>query len=49
LGPENRGTNHAWKNITPDNKWARMLYVLESANPVEVNGKKLEEDEGGIK
>ena len=52
-----RGTNHAWRNVTPDKlvdgkmvgQWARVLYVLESANPVEVGGKKLEEDEGGIK
>jgi hypothetical protein len=29
-------------------QWARMLYVLESADPVEVEGKKMEEDEGGI-
>ena len=51
-----RGTNHAWRNVTPDKlvdgkmvgQWARVLYVLESANPVEVSGKRLEEDEGGI-
>jgi hypothetical protein len=51
-----RGTNHAWRNVTPDKlidgkqvgQWARMLYVLESADPLEVEGKTMEEDEGGI-
>lgn len=42
-----RGTNHAWRN-TSNNSWARMLYVLQSAEPVVVGGKKLTEDEGGI-
>lgn len=51
-----RGTNHAWRNVTPDKvvdgksvgQWARMVYVLESADAVKVGGKKMEEDEGGI-
>ncbi|KAI1479275.1 hypothetical protein F4774DRAFT_129665 [Daldinia eschscholtzii] len=42
-----RGTNHAWHNTSKDS-WARMLYVLQSAEKVVVGGKTLEEDEGGI-
>ena len=42
-----RGTNHAWRN-TSGNEWARMVYVLQSAEKVIVKGKALEEDEGGI-
>ncbi|GES65091.1 cupin domain protein [Aspergillus terreus] len=41
-----RGTNHAWKNPSKTT-WARMLYVLQEANPIRVNGKELEEDYGG--
>lgn len=26
-----RATNHAWRNITPDEGWARMVYVLVGA------------------
>lgn len=26
-----RGTNHAWKNVTPNGGWARMMYVLVAA------------------
>jgi quercetin dioxygenase-like cupin family protein len=37
-----RGTNHAWRNANKDS-WARMLYVLLPAKPLEVGGKKLEE------
>lgn len=36
-----RGTNHAWRNTSKTN-WARMLYVLLPAVPLEVGGKKLE-------
>ena len=52
-----RGTNHAWRNVTPakevDGKkvpqWARMLYVLQSSEAVVLeNGQRLEGDEGGI-
>lgn len=51
-----RGTNHAWRNVSPDDmvdgkkvpKWARMFYVLQNATPIEVKGKSLAEDEGGI-
>ncbi|CAI7667754.1 unnamed protein product [Penicillium palitans] len=41
-----RGTNHAWKNPSATT-WARMLYVLQEAKPLEINGKPLEEDYGG--
>ena len=41
-----RGTNHAWKNVTPDvvvagkkvGAWARMLYVLVAAEKVDIKG-----------
>ncbi|PQE15118.1 Cupin domain protein [Rutstroemia sp. NJR-2017a BVV2] len=43
-----RGTNHAWRN-TSDSSWARMLYVLVEAQPIELEGgKKLGEDLGGM-
>lgn len=51
-----RGTNHAWKNVTPDVEvegktvgvWARMLYVLSAAQPIEVSDHKLGEAVEGI-
>jgi hypothetical protein len=52
-----RGTNHAWRNVTPEKdadgrklpQWARMLYVLQTADPVVLgSGERLEGDEGGI-
>jgi len=42
-----RGTNHAWRNTSHEG-WARMLYVLQSAEKVVAGGKELGEDEGGI-
>ncbi|RLL94109.1 hypothetical protein CFD26_103131 [Aspergillus turcosus] len=33
-----RATNHAWRNVTPDRGWARMLYVLTPCRPFEVEG-----------
>lgn len=42
-----RGTNHAWRN-TSKTQWARMLYVLQEAAPIFVNGEPLEEDYGGM-
>jgi quercetin dioxygenase-like cupin family protein len=41
-----RGTNHAWRNPSKTT-WARMLYVLQEAKPIQVNGRDLEEDYGG--
>jgi mannose-6-phosphate isomerase-like protein (cupin superfamily) len=51
-----RGTNHAWKNVTPDvvvdgksvPQWARMLYVLAPSEELEIEGKKLTEVVDGI-
>lgn len=53
-----RGTNHAWKNVTPDTvdekgekvgQWARMMYVLLPAEEIEVDGMgKLQEVVDGI-
>jgi quercetin dioxygenase-like cupin family protein len=42
-----RGTNHAWRNASQSSP-ARMLYVLQEATPIEVGGKQLDEDYGGI-
>ena len=43
-----RGTNHAWRNVTPGDGWARMLYVLQEAKPIIVEGERLEEDYGSM-
>lgn len=52
-----RGTNHAWRNVTPEGvvegrkvpQWGRMMYVLQASDPVTLaNGERLKEDEGGI-
>ena len=53
-----RGTNHAWRNVTPDvmdpvsdekkPQWARMLYVLSPAQEISIGGKKLAEVVDGI-
>ena len=40
-----RATNHEWRN-TSETTWARMLYVLQEAEPLTVNGKTLKEDYG---
>lgn len=42
-----RGTNHAWRN-TSKTEWARMLYVLQEAAPISINGKPLDEDYGDM-
>jgi quercetin dioxygenase-like cupin family protein len=42
-----RGTMHAWRNAS-ETSWARMLYVLQEAEPVVIGGKVLGEDYGGI-
>lgn len=42
-----RGTNHTWKN-TSETSWARMLYVLQPANPLMVGGQVLGEDTHSI-
>jgi quercetin dioxygenase-like cupin family protein len=42
-----RGTIHAWRNMSKT-EWARMLYVLQDAKPLEVGGKSLGEDYGGL-
>lgn len=44
-----RASNHAWKNITPGDGWARMLYVLTPCHPLHVEGLGvLGEDVNGI-
>lgn len=40
-----RGTNHLWKNRS-QTEWGRMLYVLQEAKPIEINGKRLGEEYG---
>jgi quercetin dioxygenase-like cupin family protein len=42
-----RGTMHAWRTPSKE-KWSRMIFVLQDSKPLEVNGKKLTDDYGGI-
>ncbi|KAJ7223291.1 hypothetical protein GGX14DRAFT_387617 [Mycena pura] len=37
-----RGTMHTWRNETTE--WAKMYFVMLGANPIEITGKKLEEE-----
>lgn len=39
-----RATNHSWKNVTPNEGWARMMFVLVTSKEVEVGGEKLGEE-----
>ncbi|CZR37932.1 uncharacterized protein FPRO_06877 [Fusarium proliferatum ET1] len=41
-----RGTNHQWFNRTE--QWARIVFILFHAMPVEINGRALGEDQGGM-
>ncbi len=42
-----RGTMYAWR--TPSkSQWSRMVFILQDAKQLEVNGKKLTDDYGGI-
>jgi quercetin dioxygenase-like cupin family protein len=43
-----RATNHAWKNVTKNEGWARMMFVLVSSEKVIVNGRELGEELGAI-
>ena len=43
-----RETPHQWNNLS-DTEWARMLFVLIAARPIEVQGKVLKEDLGNMK
>lgn len=38
-----RATNHAWRNITPGDGWASMMFVLIASEKVLVGGKVLGE------
>ena len=40
-----RGTMHAWRNMSQDN-WARMMYVLQESKPVKIGEEALKEDYG---
>ncbi|KPI45572.1 uncharacterized protein AB675_607 [Cyphellophora attinorum] len=40
-----RGTMHAWRNPS-EQKWTRMLFVLQDCQPMEVGGERLKEDLG---
>lgn len=42
-----RGTMHKWVNHHPD-QWARIVFVLLHATPVEIGGKRLGEDQNGM-
>ncbi|KAF4628242.1 hypothetical protein G7Y89_g9912 [Cudoniella acicularis] len=41
-----RATNHAWRNVTENNGWARMMFVLTGSEAPVVAGKTLGEDLG---
>jgi quercetin dioxygenase-like cupin family protein len=43
-----RGTNHAWRNTSND-KWVRMLFILQPSYQLELNGSKLGEDLADMK
>lgn len=38
-----RGTNHGWRN-TSETEWARMFFVLQESEKVQVGGKELGAD-----
>ena len=38
-----RGTNHGWRN-TSGTEWARMFFVLQHAQKIEIGGKELGAD-----
>lgn len=38
-----RGTNHAWRNMS-ETEWARMLYILLPVQPIKIGDKVLGED-----
>jgi quercetin dioxygenase-like cupin family protein len=40
-----RATMHAWRNAS-ETEWARMLYILQPAQPLKCGGKELKEDYG---
>ncbi|KAI1617010.1 cupin domain-containing protein [Exophiala viscosa] len=42
-----RGTNHSWRNASTI-KWARMVFVLQDALPIQISSTTLGEDYGGI-
>lgn len=42
-----RGTMHAWRNLSKDS-WSRMMYVLQESKPVEIDGEALTEDYGDM-
>ncbi|KZM19642.1 uncharacterized protein EKO05_0003993 [Ascochyta rabiei] len=42
-----RGTMHAWRNLSKDS-WARMMYVLQESKPIEIAGETLKEDYGSM-
>jgi hypothetical protein len=42
-----RGTNHAWKNPSRD-KWARMVFILQEAQPLTVGNEQLKEEYGDL-
>jgi quercetin dioxygenase-like cupin family protein len=43
-----RATNHAWKNVTENDGWARMMFVLVSSEKVIAGGKELGEELGDM-
>jgi hypothetical protein len=42
-----RQTNHAWVNASKE-KWARMIFILQEAEPLTLGSETLAEDYGEI-
>lgn len=42
-----RGTTHLWRNRSKT-EWGRMLFVVQEAKPIEVDGKILNYSHGGM-
>jgi quercetin dioxygenase-like cupin family protein len=42
-----RGTMHAWRTPSKD-QWSRMVFILQDSKPIEVGGKTVGDDYGGL-
>lgn len=42
-----RATMHAWRNPS-ETEWTRMVFVLQDCKPLEIGGRRLGEDLGGV-
>lgn len=42
-----RGTMHAWR-VPGRDKWSRMIFILQDSKPLQIGGKVLRDEYGGI-